>query len=75
VPGIDLPYHHRPLSHWIDDLLQAGFRLEKLIEPPTPVAILDDLWPLDSPLAPIRNIPHTVILVVRKPNLHPDPVE
>lgn len=55
-------YHH-PLGVWISWLVEAGFALRRVIEAPAPVDLCDELWPEDSPLAPLRNIPHTVILV------------
>ena len=55
--------YHYPLGVWISWLLEAGFALQRVIEASAPVDICDDLWPEDSPLAPLRNIPHTAILV------------
>jgi len=44
----------------------AGFQVRRLIEPAPPPAMLDELWPLDSPYAPLRNIPQTVIFITEK---------
>ena len=53
----------RPLSMWADLLTEAGFRMQRLVEPPTPQDLLDELFPADSALAGLRNIPHTLIIV------------
>ena len=57
--------YHQPLGVLISWLVEAGFALQRVIETPAPVDLCDELWPEDSPLAPLRNIPHTVILVAR----------
>lgn len=62
-PDLPMQAHHFSLGRWIAWILQAGLILEKVIEAPAPLEICDELWPQDSPLAPIRLIPHTVILV------------
>jgi hypothetical protein len=47
--------------------VQAGFHLQQLVEAPAPLAICDELWPEDSPLAPLRAMPHTAIMVGEVP--------
>lgn len=61
----DLPMQtaHLPISDWFQSLHEVDFALTRMLEPPVPPAICDDLWPLDSPLAPLRTLPHTLILV------------
>jgi len=53
----------RPLSLWVDLLIGAGFHVRRLVEPPVPPHWLDELFPADSALAALRNIPHTLIIV------------
>jgi SAM-dependent methyltransferase len=57
-------YHH-PLGQWIEWVVGAGFRLQRVIEAHAPRELCDDLWPEDSPLAPLRLLPHTAILVAQ----------
>lgn len=65
APGVPMEAQARTLGAWISLIAGVGLTLEKLIEPPAPVEVCDELWPEDSPLAPLRNIPHTAILVAR----------
>ena len=53
----------RSTGEWVDRLRAAGIPLIRLLEPPVPQDVLDDLFPADGPLASLRNIPHTLILV------------
>lgn len=61
----DLPMQaaHLPLSGWFQCLHEANLAITALVEPPVPHDVQDELWPLDSPLAPLRALPHTLILV------------
>jgi SAM-dependent methyltransferase len=54
--------HHRTVAGWLLSLHEAGFALRGLFEPPVPPDLLNELWPDDSPLAPLRALPHTLIL-------------
>lgn len=65
--GIPMQAHHRPLGEWLGWVVAAGLALQQLIEAPAPPEIRDELWPEDSPLAPLRNIPHTAIFVAQAP--------
>lgn len=56
---------HRPLGQWVSWVLAAGLQLQQLIEAPAPQALGDELWPEDSPLEPLRNLPHTAIFVAQ----------
>ena len=58
--------HHLTTAQWIDLLNTNGFQLARLVEPAPPLAILDELWPLDSAYSTLRNIPQTVIFVAKK---------
>jgi SAM-dependent methyltransferase len=59
----------RTLSEWTDALTAAGFCLRRLVEPRVPVEVMDELWPDDGALAPLRNLPHTLILLAEaEPN-------
>lgn len=62
-PGLPMQTHHRPLGQWIGWVIEAGFVLQQVIEAAAPLELQDELWPEDSPLAPLRAIPHTAILV------------
>lgn len=63
APDLPMQTHHRPLSEWFSLLRQAQLRIDTLLEPPLPPGLCDKLWPLDSPLAPLRAIPHTLIFI------------
>jgi SAM-dependent methyltransferase len=57
---------HLPLAGWLAAFTEAGLRLGQLTEPPAPSDLLDELWPADGPLAPLRAIPHTLIMVLTR---------
>jgi hypothetical protein len=59
--GILMQSHHHTVAQWIDMLHGAGFRLQRLIEPIPPTAMLDEIWPMDDALAAMRHIPPTII--------------
>jgi SAM-dependent methyltransferase len=61
----DLPMQaaHLPVSDWYQSLHEANLGVIEMLEPPVPPDLRDGLWPLDSPLAPLRTLPHTLILV------------
>lgn len=67
APGVPMLMYHAPLSQWIGRLTEAGLILEQVIEASAPLDVCDRLWPVDSPLEPLRHIPHTAILVCRAP--------
>lgn len=58
--------HHYTVSQWLDLLAGAAFRLRRLVEPAPPPALLDELWPEDGALAPLRNLPQTIIFVAER---------
>lgn len=58
--------HHRSVSKWVALVVQGGLTLTALLEPRLPAELLDELWPEDDALAPLRLIPHTLILVAEK---------
>jgi SAM-dependent methyltransferase len=39
--GVVLPFHHRPLSRYVNGMIDAGLRIERLSEPPPPASFLD----------------------------------
>lgn len=53
----------RMTQTWIDTATGCGLRLVRMVEPLAPPEVQDALWPEDSPLAPLRELPHTLILV------------
>jgi ubiquinone/menaquinone biosynthesis C-methylase UbiE len=59
-----LQSYHYTISEWLDQFHQAGLQLVRLIEPAAPSEILDDLWPEESPLFTMRNLPHTIIFIL-----------
>lgn len=64
--GAVMVSYHRTLEQWISLLSQAGFQLERLLESLPDPDQLDATWPIDGALAPLRNIPQTLIFVTRK---------
>ena len=64
--SVVLQTYHRTIGQWSDLLAAAGLHLQRIVEPPPPVELLDDLWPQDSALAPLRLFPHVVIFVAQK---------
>ncbi|MCX6047151.1 MAG: class I SAM-dependent methyltransferase [Chloroflexi bacterium] len=61
-----LQARHYTIAQWLDLLQAQGFRLQRLVEPPPPAALLDEFWPLDSAYASLRHIPQTIIFVAIK---------
>jgi ubiquinone/menaquinone biosynthesis C-methylase UbiE len=57
--------YHYTISQWTELLQGARLQLLRLMEPATPPAIADEEWPIDSPLFPMRNIPHTLIVLAQ----------
>jgi SAM-dependent methyltransferase len=64
--GVVLQTYHRSIGQWTELLATAGFQLLRIVEPPPPTDTLDDVWPVDSALAPLRLIPHVIIFVAQK---------
>jgi SAM-dependent methyltransferase len=67
--GIPMQAHHRPLGQWVAWIVGAGLQLQGVIEAPAPQEVCDELWPEDSPLSPLRAIPHTAILIGEVPGV------
>lgn len=65
--GIPMETQHYTLAEWFTMLQETGFQLRRFLEPPPPTDLLDELWPADSPYAPLRNLPQTVIMIAEKP--------
>ncbi len=61
--GVPMRTRHLPLGLWLDALADAGFRVIRLVEPQVPEEVCNELWPEDGPLAPLRYVPHTAIVV------------
>jgi SAM-dependent methyltransferase len=59
---------HHTIEEWVALVAEAGLQIQSLLEPPAPRVLLDDLWPHDDALSPLRHIPHTLILIAQKPN-------
>lgn len=57
---------HLPLGAWVQLVIDAGMRVQRIVEAPAPPELGDELWPEDSPLAPLRNIPHTLIVLAER---------
>ncbi len=61
-----LAVYPRTLAAWLELLAAAGLALGRLLEPTAPTPLLDELWPLDDPRAPLRLLPHCLIIVAEK---------
>ena len=57
---------HRPLGQWIEWVGAAGLTVQRVVEALAPPDVRHELWPEDSPLAPLRCIPHTVIMTATR---------
>lgn len=55
---------HMPLGDWLDAFFAHGWELARLLEPETPREVAAALWPEDSLLGPLANVPQTVIFVL-----------
>ncbi len=64
--GIQMASYHRTLAEWVGGLTRAGFVITQLLEPPPPVAMLDEIWPADDALSALRHVPMTIIFVAQK---------
>ena len=64
--GVALQTHHYTVAQWFALLQQPGFQVQRVLEPLPPTDLLDELWPVDSPHAPLRNLPQTIIFVAEK---------
>ncbi len=64
--GVAMVSYHRTIAQWIGALSAAGFVLQQLLEPTPPVAMLDEIWPVDDALSALRHIPVTIIFVAQK---------
>lgn len=65
--GIRMASHHFSIGHWTEMLAGAGFQVRRILEPAPPTDMLDEIWPLDDPLASLRLIPQTIIFTAEKP--------
>ncbi len=65
--GFRMNASHYTIGQWVDMLRVAGFNICQIVEPLPTQEVLDAYWPQDGPLAPLRNIPQTVIFVAQKP--------
>lgn len=63
---IHMPIHRRTIAGWVG-LITAHLRLLEIVEPPPPADLLDELWPADGALAPLRHLPHTLICIAHAP--------
>ncbi len=64
--GVAMVSYHRTLADWIGLLAEAGFTLRRLLEPEPPTGQLDDVWPADGALAPLRLLPQAIIFVAER---------
>jgi SAM-dependent methyltransferase len=67
LPKFRVPNFHRPLSSWVNLLLESGFLLSRLAEPtPTPAQVLADPRLQDNTVTP-----HFLHFLARKPGPQP----
>lgn len=64
--GVAMQSYHRSIAQWIEMSTAAGLRLTRLLEPEPPTEMLDEIWPVDGPLASMRMVPQTIIFVAEK---------
>lgn len=64
--GVPMVSYHRTMTEWLELLVDAGFQLLQMLEPEPSAEMLDEIWPEDSALAPIRMVPQTIIFVAEK---------
>jgi SAM-dependent methyltransferase len=64
--GIHMDSYHFSIGQWCDMLDEAGFQLQRILEPAPPADMLDEIWPYDDPLASLRLIPQTIIFTAQK---------
>jgi SAM-dependent methyltransferase len=62
--GAWLQTYHYTITDWLTSLACAGLSAQRIIEPPVPAAVADKLWPDQSPLFSMRNLPHAIIWIV-----------
>lgn len=60
--GVHLPFHHRPLSVYLNRIAEAGLKLERMLEPEPPPGYLD----ADPALAATTSIPRLAVLVASR---------
>lgn len=60
--GATLRSYSRPVGDWLALVQDAGLRVTQLLEPPLPSSLADELFAEDDSLAPLRLIPHTLIV-------------
>ncbi len=58
---------HRTIGQWSALLSACGLNLQRIIEPRPPQELLDELWPEDGALSPLRLLPQAIIFVAVKP--------
>lgn len=62
-----LPTRHRTVGEWTAQVVRSGLMLERLVEPQPPRAVLDEFWPEDGALSPLRMLPQVLIVMAGKP--------
>jgi SAM-dependent methyltransferase len=64
--GVAMQSTSHTIGDWVQWLGDAGFVVRRLTEPPAPLEMLDEIWPKDSALAPLRHLPQTLIILAEK---------
>lgn len=64
--SVTLQTYHYTMSQWVAMVHDAGFAIERLVEPLPPPELLQTLWPEDDPLFSMRNLPQTIIFIANK---------
>lgn len=61
VPGVHIRFFHRPLSHYVDAMAEAGLVIERILEPAPPQSVLDNAPQYQAAAL----IPRLMVLVAR----------
>ena len=61
--GVILPFVHRPLSHYVNALADAGFRLVRMEEPAPPAGFIAQAPEYEE----AATIPRLLLLVAERP--------
>jgi SAM-dependent methyltransferase len=61
--GVEMRTIHRTVSQWVELLVGAGFRLQRLLEPPLPTDLVTEPWTDEYTREVAGKLPQTLIVV------------